>query len=320
MWCAIATSASLSVDLLPCFCVSREQSRQSEALALASRCAHTNHGTRTPSLQTALHLASLSGQGELAGALVQRGASIVRRDGNGNTCLHLAKDAGVTRAVLRAAAAEDARKAMEVRNDQGYTALHVAAIQGRLDIALELVARHGADVNAQDDSTGRTALHHAVRAGSRPVCELLLEFMADVNAQDSAGNTPLHAAVQFDRFDITKLLVDFGADCVANNAYFQTPLDLAMHYGSTEASRAMSIFPSIRIPNRSLDAVAAAVFPGLAAKARTAPAPASAQPAVVPPASSATVQQQHTVPVRAHRQGGCLGSVFVCARVSWCAF
>lgn len=253
-------------------------------------------------IQSALHLAVTLGQTAIARALVECGADITALDSRGNTAVHLAKNGELARAVLRGAPADHVKGALRTFNDLGLNPLHVAAAQGRLDVALELVARHGADVEEQDRATGRTALHHSVRANSKAVCELLLEYEADANAQDHAGNTPLHAAVQYDLFAVTKLLVDFGADCVAANAYFQTPLDLAMHYGSTEASRAMLSFPSIRMPTKNLELVAQSAFPQLAPAVQPAPAvhtPPTAAPAPAPiPTISRIVHGQHLEPIR----------------------
>lgn len=167
----------------------------------------------------------------------------------------------VLRAILRSSSTDAVRQALQIPNNTGLFPLHLAAAKGRLELVLELVARHNADVNVADIASGRTALHHAVRTGSRPIVELLLEFEADVNAVDFDGNTPLHTAVQYDMFEITKLLVDFGAECVQANKYFQTPLDLAVHYGSVNANNAILMAPSVRVPCRNLFAVASSIFP-----------------------------------------------------------
>lgn len=220
----------------------------------------------------------MRGNVAVAHALCTRGARSDLQDAQGNTPLHLATNAALTRAVLTAGP-----QPLTILNANGLNPLHVAASSGRVDVVLELVARQGMDVNSADRASGRTALHHAVRARSRAICELLLEYDADCNAEDHSGYTPLHTAVQYDLYDIAKLLIDFGADALAQNAYFQSPHDLALHYGSTEAYRAIESFPSIRTPTRNLLSVATNLF-GLAA--------------VTGPQQHATQQQQtqHTVP------------------------
>lgn len=227
--------------------------------------------------QTALHLALTRGNVTVAHGLCTRGARSDIQDAQGNTPLHLATTAALARAVLTAGP----QPLSSVLNANGLSPLHVAAAGGRVDVVLELVARQGMDVNSADLTSGRTALHHAVRARNRAICELLLEYEADPNAEDHSGYTPLHAAVQYDLYDIAKLLIDFGADALAQNAYFQSPHDLALHYGSTEAYLAIESFPSIRTPTKNLLSVATSLF-GLAAV--TGPQPQQKQ------------QTQHTVP------------------------
>ena len=115
--------------------------------------------------------------------------------------------------------------AAELRDGNGRTKLHLAAIQGRRGEAGSLIAA-GADINARDNA-GASPLHAAAGFGQRSVAELLLTMGADFEARNDAGDTPLHAAAYWGRSDVVGLLVEFGADVNARNKKGLTPLRVA---------------------------------------------------------------------------------------------
>lgn len=57
------------------------------------------------------------------------------------------------------------RADVNVRNVQGWTPLHIAAISGDITL-VELLLRHGADIHAES-YVGATALDHAMTSGQR---------------------------------------------------------------------------------------------------------------------------------------------------------
>jgi len=70
---------------------------------------------------------------------------------------------------------------MSTEEVDGATPLHVAAKEGRVDVAESLIA-HGADVHARDN-IGKTPLDHAVANGN--------EGVADVLRTRGAGSSPV---------------------------------------------------------------------------------------------------------------------------------
>ena len=58
--------------------------------------------------------------------------------------------------------------------------------------------RDGVDVNAKSDE-GWTALHEAAFEGRKEIVELLISNGADVNAKGESGRTPLDLATQSKR-------------------------------------------------------------------------------------------------------------------------
>ena len=91
-----------------------------------------------------------------------------------------------------AKAADEEADVNAIINDDGETALHVAARKGHTDKVRELL-KTGADVNAWDKHRV-TALHRAAWKGHTDTVRELLKNGADVNARDKYGQTALHRA------------------------------------------------------------------------------------------------------------------------------
>ena len=101
-------------------------------------------------------------------------------------------------------------KLVQAKTEDGSTALHLAALEGKAEITRMLLANQ-APVNARG-LREETPLHMAMYSGHREVAELLLASQADVNAQDSAGETPLHLAARKGYRELVVLLLSHKAD------------------------------------------------------------------------------------------------------------
>ena len=66
----------------------------------------------------------------------------------------------------------------------------------------------------------RTALHHAAEHGNPQVCEILLDYGADINQNDAGQQTPLWLAASKGNIDICHLLINRGADTYFLDQYF----------------------------------------------------------------------------------------------------
>ncbi len=156
------------------------------------------------------------------------------------------------------------------KDNNGDTALHVAALHGQI-AAAQVLLDAGADVNAKnnygpftpgdlwekvlasnshqdpvsvltvhgDDArymqNGYTPLHLAVfSVKHRQMVETLVNKGADINAQPASGATPLFFAVIRDQKDDVQFLLDHGANVNLPDAYGDTILDMALRlqYGS----------------------------------------------------------------------------------------
>ena len=102
---------------------------------------------------------------------------------------------------LAAVAEQLPSKKIDKLDKKGNAPLHYAAAATRPDM-LELLLRHGADVNVRNKRYQTTALHEVARSGARngravrAITTLLLERGADASAIDKHGETPLIAAAR----------------------------------------------------------------------------------------------------------------------------
>ncbi|KAM4732684.1 nuclear factor NF-kappa-B p105 subunit [Anableps anableps] len=168
--------------------------------------------TRNHLYQTPLHLAVITQQKEAAEVLLLAGADPTLTDRHGNTVLHLAAQQdgdGMVELLLRR---RELRELLQFSNTAGLCAIHLAVLANRLPALRELLAG-GADVEAQERSCGRTALHLATETDNVSLAGcLLLEGNAKVDCCTFNGTTPLHIAAGRGSVKLTALLMAAGAD------------------------------------------------------------------------------------------------------------
>lgn len=128
-------------------------------------------------------------------------------------------------------------------NEQGLTALHLAARHGRHSIAGDILGA-GADVHRQDNN-GRTALHVAAIEGKDDIIVQLLATGAKVDDVDNAGNTALHMAAGAygpSRSSTAQLLISAGADLHRVNGVNYTAFGIAEDMGSPDMANLFKRF------------------------------------------------------------------------------
>ncbi|HEY0072885.1 MAG TPA: ankyrin repeat domain-containing protein, partial [Abditibacteriaceae bacterium] len=162
---------------------------------------------------SALHVAALLGQSEMAGWLLENGLAATLTTRTGQTPLHwaaLSGDAAIVKLLLEKGADPNARDKLQ------QTPLHGAALKAGREIIFALL-----DKGAGRDATlssgferpwakGTTPLLRAAWAGNFEAVAALLERGADPNASDESGLTPLLAAAQARDAKSLALLLDKG--------------------------------------------------------------------------------------------------------------
>ncbi|KAJ8268874.1 hypothetical protein COCON_G00114810 [Conger conger] len=177
---------------------------------------------------TALHIASLAGQGEVVKILVKRGADINSQSQNGFTPLYMAAQENhldVVRYLLENGGNQS------TATEDGFTPLAIALQQGHNQVVSILL---------ENDTKGKVrlpALHIAARKDDTKSAALLLQNDHNADVQSKSGFTPLHIAAHYGNVNVATLLLNRGAavDFTARNGI--TPLHVASKRGNTNMVR-----------------------------------------------------------------------------------
>ncbi|XP_043484437.1 ankyrin repeat, PH and SEC7 domain containing protein secG-like [Leptopilina heterotoma] len=184
-----------------------------------------------------LRCAINEGNVETVKELLQKGININDQNGNGETILYHAVNAGHLMKEEK-----DFEKLIKIllefgaeingKNKIGVTPLHVSAERGHEEICKMLLIK-GADVNAVNEHE-ETALHFAAQKGREETVKLLLEFGAKIDCKNVYGDTPLHFAADRGKKEICKMLLIKGADVNALTRKKETALHMAVKNGHVE--------------------------------------------------------------------------------------
>ncbi|XP_061509044.1 E3 ubiquitin-protein ligase mind-bomb [Anopheles gambiae] len=212
-----------------------------------------------PSLQdsegdTALHDAISKEHDNMLALLLDNGADITLTNNNGFNALHHAALKGNPSAMKVLLTKTNRLWIVEEKKDDGYTALHLAALNNHVEIAELLVRMGKANMDCQNVNL-QTALHLAVERQHVQIVKLLVREGANLNIPDKDGDTPLHEALRHHTLSQLRQLQDVegfgkilmglrnntdkkasasiacflaanGADLTIKNRKLQTPLDL----------------------------------------------------------------------------------------------
>lgn len=128
-----------------------------------------------------------------------------------------------------------------IQDKQGFNSLHLAT-QFTFPLLCAYFIAKGVDVDVRD-SDGRTALHWAaIKAAHPDIVKMLLSLNASINVRDEVyGNTPLHYAVSATNIPVVDALMNAGASVDIQNAKGVTSHDLIYGNGENNArvSRAL---------------------------------------------------------------------------------
>ncbi|XP_026865811.2 ankyrin repeat and SOCS box protein 13 isoform X1 [Electrophorus electricus] len=213
---------------------------------------------------TPLHEACIQGQTQCARLLLQAGARVDARNIDGSTplcdacaagsleCVRLLLEYGATvnpplftfsplheacmggnSECVRLMVAEGAF--MEAHDCHFGTPLHVACARQHID-CVKVLLNAGANVNAA--KLHETALHHAAKANSLELIELLVEFGGNVFARDNLGKKPSHytshgssAALCLQLYESEPLSLQQLSRVALRNALGKRALEVVPHLG-----------------------------------------------------------------------------------------
>lgn len=141
----------------------------------------------------------------------------------GKTPLMIAAESGHTKGLEKLI-----RKAivnLEVEDDEGRTALHLATMENRLLIVQRLLDKK-ANIEAMDGDKC-TPLLHAAKEGYIDVVTKLLDRGANINVEDKNERTPLLVAAKYGRREVVKKLLNSSANMESKDVNGWTALRLA---------------------------------------------------------------------------------------------
>jgi hypothetical protein len=121
---------------------------------------------------------------------------------------------------------------VNIKDAEGWTALHEASVSGKSDIA-KLLIQKTANVD-EKDVDGWTPLLVAAANGQTEIVEYLLQNRADFKVKDKNGITPLHVAAVNGYNNIAALLIKYGADVNAEDKDDLNPLSMAFLVNRTD--------------------------------------------------------------------------------------
>jgi len=194
-----------------------------------------NAGARVDPLdnlnRTPLYHAAQKGNSEVIRALIRGGANVRHPDNIGNTPLHVAASiSGKAKAIE--ALTEGHRETINLTANDGSTALHVAAYNGRVE-AIRALIKAGANINQQKNG-GNTPLHAAAYNGNVTAIRALLNGNANINRRNEKGETPLYIAAHSGHLNAVESLLARNADISLATNDRKLPLAIARERGHAE--------------------------------------------------------------------------------------
>ncbi|XP_055768718.1 B-cell lymphoma 3 protein homolog isoform X2 [Salvelinus fontinalis] len=212
------------------------QDAQIQRMILLLGLVHTDLDIYNNLRQTPLHLAVITHQAQLVGALLRAGADPRALDRNGQTTVHLCCEHGQQACLSVVLSHPSILTCLEVRNYEGLTPLHLA-VQGGHKELVRMLLDAGADINAVDIKSGHSPLIHAVENHNMDMVHFLIENDCNVNGQSYSGNTALHSACGRGQVDTARLLLKNRADSSVKNYHNDTPAMVAKNKKVTDVLR-----------------------------------------------------------------------------------
>ena len=156
---------------------------------------------------TALMIAALHGRLQAVQYLLEKGADPSLHSNSGWNLLHCASQ-GDNSYIIELMLSHV--PSIDSRNNEGVTALMIAAAQGNLQ-AVQCLLEKGADPSLQDND-GWNLLHHASLGGHPVIIKLMLSHVPSIDSRNNKGVTALMTAAGHGRLLAVQCLLKKGAD------------------------------------------------------------------------------------------------------------
>lgn len=163
--------------------------------------------------------------------LIQEGADVNAPDGDRNTPIHLAAEAGYLD-LVKLLFNHGAK--INFSNKSHEMPVSMAAEKRFADV-VEFFIENCAPANTSIDRKG--LIHFAAEQGNCHLIEVLIKHKANVNVQDKDGNTPLHLAAKEGHLDLVELLCKHDAKINLRNKFNEAPVLMAAKKISTGKKR-----------------------------------------------------------------------------------
>ena len=151
-----------------------------------------------------LHVATMEGHLNLCKTLVTKYKFDVNiADNGGRTALHSSAQSGNYDLFEYIAGMISDVYLKDIR---GLNCLHMAAMEGHLNLCMTLITKHKFDVNIADNG-GRTALHSSAQSGNYNLFKYLAGLISDIYLKDIRGLNCLHMAAIKGHLNLCKTLV-----------------------------------------------------------------------------------------------------------------
>ncbi|XP_061196628.1 E3 ubiquitin-protein ligase MIB2-like [Saccostrea echinata] len=177
--------------------------------------------------RTAIHVAAKAGFEEPAKLLIAYKCSVNVQDVAGDTPLHDAIENGQNALISLIADVKGIN--FRLVNRKGYNALIFAALKGNKTATNKITAKCPEMTNEPDSNKNNTALHVAAVNNKTEIATiLLLQGGADPNKSNKDGRTPLHMACIEAYYNMVKILLDHGVSISVSDNDGNTPLHCAL--------------------------------------------------------------------------------------------
>lgn len=172
--------------------------------------------------------------------LLDAGADANAKCKKGSSVLIHAAAGSMTVAELCCRALLDAGADARVVNKHGETALFTTMRTNPVNKnVLTLLLNNGIDVNFQNFEDGKSCLMLAAKYSTADVCELLLDYGADLELMDSENDTAIFHAICFNNPLVVKLFCQRGALLHRSNKYRWDIVHYAALYGDINIMRVL---------------------------------------------------------------------------------